>query len=508
MAGGFLGAFIESNWISFPGSQNPQAYLTTNIALLISGLLFIAMSARRKPAFETQVILGNASDILIITLLSHFSGGLSSPFSILLIINITATGTLLRDRESFLFAALASLAVLSEQTYSMMQGTGHTAGYSLAGLLGLVFFAITYLASVLSRRMRESELRVTERETDIFNLQRLNEDIIQNMRTGIIVVNHEGQVRMANSSAESLLGNISLQNAPMLNDILPTLNTRFMEWQEQPNINHRAIPQEHGLPDIQPGFRKLKHSEQGADDTLIFLEDATQLNQRFQQIKLASLGKLTASIAHEIRNPLSAINHAAQLLQESELNKADTKLTGIITTHVQRLDKVVQNVLQLSRQQKSDVASIELNHWLKNFKNEFLQSSQLQHEQLKLELSAHSLVILFDPSHLDQVISSLCTNAITHSHLPNEQIKITLRCRHEEIADQPCIEISDNGPGIEKKTAKQIFDPFFTTSSVGTGLGLYISKEIIESNRGKISYTQLENGSCFKILFLGQTIPE
>jgi len=507
LSAGFILAFFDDKWTRFPGDQNPQAYLATAFILLFSSLIFIYMKARRKPSFEIQVILSNASDILLITLLSHYSGGLSSSLSILLIINITATGTFLRDRDSFLFAAMASLAVLSEQTYSMVQGLSTASEYSLAGLLGLMFFGITYLASVLAKRMRVSEKRVTEQEADIVNLQKLNDDIIQSMRTGIIVIDNNGQIRMANSSAETLLGHISLQNRPLLKNILPTLDSRLIEWQEQPNMHHKAIPQEHGLPDIQPGFRKLKHTEHSTDDTLIFLEDATQLNQRFQQIKLASLGRLTASIAHEIRNPLSAINHAAQLLQESELDKADKKLTGIITSQVKRLDKVVENVLQLSRQQKGDTDTIELNLWLDNFKQTFLQTSTLLEDQLNIKLTGNDIIVLFDASHLEQVMCNLCTNAIAHHHLSPEHIEITIQCGHDTQSDQPYIEITDNGPGIEKKIAEQIFDPFFTTNTTGTGLGLYISKEIIESNRGKISYTELKDGSCFKILFLAKKPP-
>ncbi len=500
MVGIFLSAFFNSDWISFVGSQNPLGYLNTALIMLLSSLLFIGMDFKRKIRFETQVMLSNASDIVLITLLSHFSGGLSSPFSILLIINITATGTFLRNRESFLFAALASLAVLGEQTYSMIQGVSYAAEYSIAGLLGLVFFAITYLASILSGRMRESEQRVSERETDIVNLQILNNDIIQSMRTGIIVIDNERRIRMANGSAESLLGNTSLQNSPLLEDILPALNLQFIEWQEQPNLHHRAIHQKQGLPDIQPGFRKLERT----NDTLIFLEDATQLNQRFQQIKLASLGRLTASIAHEIRNPLSAINHASQLLQESALiEEADKKLTNIITTQVQRLDKVIQNVLQLSRQQKGPPETIELNLWLNNFCTEFIDANNLRTEQLQLQLLETNLVVLFEPSHLNQVMNNLCSNAITHNNLPHEQIQIQLICGHDEQYDQPFINVIDNGSGISSENIQQIFDPFFTTSTKGTGLGLYISREIIESNRARIRYTTTSHGeSCFRIHFL------
>jgi len=499
-------AFYKSQWLGFLGSQNPEAFLATALTLLISSLVFLFLGFKSKLAFETQVIISNVSDILLITLLTHFSGGLSSSLGLLLIINVTATGALLSDRQPYFFAALASLAILSEQTSSLLSGVSDELGYTHAGLLGLVFFGISFLASILSKRILESEQLATAREADIISLEKLNEDIIQNMRTGIIVVDDDGHIRMANSSAESLLGNISLQDAPLLENIQPALDARFLEWQDQPYMHHKAIPQERGLPDIQPGFRKLQSTNPGSANTLIFLEDATRLNHRFQQIKLASLGRLTASIAHEIRNPLSAINHAAQLLEESELIKADTKLANIITTQVRRLDKVVENVLQLSRQQKSGTETIELNQWLKHFCDEFIQSSSISAEQLQFEMPDTEVMVLFDASHLNQVMSNLCNNAIIHNNLPLNEIKIRIVCGHDEQFDQPFIEVIDNGPGISNDVIEQVFDPFFTTSSKGTGLGLYVSKEIIESNRAKIRYiNNIEQGSCFKIHLLSGT---
>lgn len=488
------------------GYLNPEAFLATTTIFFLSSLIYIYIGLKQTPAFEFQVILTNSSDIVLIIFMMHFSGGLESALAMLLIINVTATGTFLKNRDSYLFAAIASLAVLIEQTYAMFDGISPASMYTNAGILGMVFFASSILASTLSHRVRESEAVARKSKADLISLENLNEHIIQNMRTGILVVNNDGHIRMANSSAEELLGNLSLKDQPLLENVLPALDERLLEWQMQPGTSHDAIHQPGGLPDIQPGFRKLHPASENSGDTLIFLEDATQLNQRFQQIKLASLGRLTASIAHEIRNPLSAINHATQLLAESELDAADTKLTHIITTQVQRLDKVIQNVLQLSRQEKSTPESINLKSWLDQFKDEFCASHQLKDEQLDIQALSSGINILFDSSHLHQVIDNLCSNAINHNNKPLPDIKIKIRVNYDTIHDQPYIDIIDNGPGIDHELAQQIFDPFFTTSAKGTGLGLYISKEIIESNRAKIRYLNTDaGGSCFRIHFLSAT---
>ncbi len=494
-----LVAYLKIDWLPFLGSAGNSSFLITAIALLMSSLLFYLLAAKRRPDFESQVILSNTSDIILISLLSHFSGGLSSSLMMLLIINVTATGTFLRFRESFVFAALATIAILAEQTFQLMSGTSDASEYTRAGLLGLVFFAVSFLASVLSARVKESEQLARKQKQDILSLQKLNADILQNMRTGIIVVDNDGHIRMANTSAESLLGNIDLQQRPLLENILPALDARFLEWQEQPQMSQNTIRQKQGLPDIQPGFRKLT----ATGDTLIFLEDATQLNQRFQQIKLASLGRLTASIAHEIRNPLSAINHASQLLQESELDLSDTKLTKIINTQVQRLDKVVQNVLQLSRQQNSLAEIIDLKPWMETFRQEFILAQKIKEHQLEIVFQQEDIQILFNTIQLNQIIDNICSNAIIHSQHKLEDIQINILCALEPEHHQPYIDITDNGPGIDEETLQQVFDPFFTTSTLGTGLGLYICKEMLESNRAKIHYIQKENsGSTFRIHFL------
>ena len=499
---GLLVVFYKDGWLDFLGSTHSGIFLLSVITLFFSSILFLVLSIRGNPKLETQVILSNASDILLITLLTHSSGGLGSSLSILLIINVTATGIFLKGKHPFVFASLASIAVLGEQTFSYLNNTSHPAEYTHAGLLGLVFFTTSFLASTLSNQVRRSEKLAIEREEDIISLEILNDDIIQSMRTGIIVVDNSGHIRLSNGSAESLLGNIPLQSKPLLKNILPALDTRLLEWREQPNMHQKSIRQEHGLPDIQPGFRELHRTGKGTGDTLIFLEDATQLNQRFQQIKLASLGRLTASIAHEIRNPLSAINHASQLLQESELDKADKKLTDIITTQVQRLDKVIQNVLQLSKEHKSNHETINLKDWLLNFCHEFKQNNDLSDEQLTLSPMQENTVVLFDSSHLTQIMNNLCSNSINHNNRELKDININISYGFDEQFGQPYIQVKDNGPGIPKEVIEQIFDPFFTTSSKGTGLGLYISKEMVESNRGRIRYISAETGSCFKIHFL------
>ena len=260
------------------------------------------------------------------------------------------------------------------------------------------------------------------------------------------------------------------------------------------------------MPDIQPGFSHIDQSininEKLKGRTLIFLEDATQLTQRFQQVKLASLGRLTASIAHEIRNPLAAINHAGQLLGETSTDPADEKLTKIINTQVIRLNSIVENVLQLSRQQRGTLEEIDLYQWLLQFRREFISTYKFLAHQVQIKIMPENIHIFFDSSQLHQVMWNLCSNAINHSNKQHPNIMININGKIDDNSKQPYIDITDNGPGINKETQTHIFEPFFTTRAEGTGLGLYITKEVIESNRAKIQHLPLvTGGTCFRIYF-------
>jgi len=356
--------------------------------------------------------------------------------------------------------------------------------------------------------MRASEQLVNERSRELKSVVQMNEQIIRSMRTGILVVNPNGHIKMANNAARSLLGDIHVNNNTTLRQALPALHDRFVEWQNSAiPAQQKPVQQSHGLPDLQPGFSRIEPAAGNDSPTLVFLEDAGRLKQRFQQVRLASLGSLTASIAHEIRNPLAAIKHASQLLDEALESGPDKKLTDIINTQVQRLNSVIENVLQLSRQQRGVSEPIELLPWLQKFKDEYIASQGLDKRQIQIHIKPENTRILFDSSHLHQVMWNLCGNAVNHSRTPPAKLSITIKGGIDTDAEQPFIDVIDNGRGIEPEIAQQIFDPFFTTSNEGTGLGLFITKEVTESNRANIRHIALPaGGGCFRICFL--QVPE
>ncbi|VAW55437.1 hypothetical protein MNBD_GAMMA05-2472 [hydrothermal vent metagenome] len=481
-------------------------YLTTSITYLVASIAFATSINLKKPGINKQVVVHALTDVSCIIILMHATGGIRFGLGMLLIISPSMASLFLRKRITILFASIAALAVIAEQLFSQATHTNYTPTFTQAGLLGILIFISTFLTIYITRKLKESERLTEQANTELETIIQMNEHIINNMRTGIIVIKNNGHVLMANNAALELLGNITVTAKTKLDEISTKLHERFIDWHNNAIQNHQPILQAQGLPDLQPGFSHIDHNINTTDNpsgrTLIFLEDATQLTQRFQQVKLASLGRLTASIAHEIRNPLAAINHAGQLLGETSTDSADKKLTNIINTQANRLNSIVENVLQLSRQQRGTPESINLQQWLVQFREEFIATNKLQAYQLQIQIKPTTIDILFDSSQLHQVMWNLCTNAINHTNMDSINMMIHIKGEIDVESNRPYIDIIDNGPGIDEDTQLHIFDPFFTTSSEGTGLGLYITKEVIESNRAKIRHiSPPTGGTSFRIYF-------
>ena len=492
------------------GYANPDLFITVSLVYFITSLFFITGMVSRKPGLDTQVIIHTLVDITCIVTLMHATGGIRSGLGMLLIISISMTSLFLHKRITILFAAISALAVIAEQVYSQFIYADYSPAFTQAGMLGILIFITAILSAYTAKRLKESEKIAKVASLELENIVQMNEHIIGSMRTGIIVIKNNGAILMINNAGLELLGLTAVDQGSNLKNISIDLYNRFVDWNNDSIQNHQPIQQKQGLPDIQPGFSHIEQSliphEKIKGRTLIFLEDATQLTQRFQQVKLASLGRLTASIAHEIRNPLAAINHAGQLLGETSADAADRKLTSIINTQVKRLNGIVENVLQLSRQQRGTRETIKIHPWLLKFREEFISTHVLQAYQIQIQIEPDNMEILFDSSQLHQVIWNLCSNAINHSHMDKDNIMINIQGKIDAETKQPYIDIIDNGPGIDKETQASIFDPFFTTSSEGTGLGLYITKEVIESNRAKIRHiSPPTGGTCFRIYF--QQVP-
>jgi len=484
------------------GIQNSTIYKLTAISYLLFGILAGFAARLRRPGYELQTIIQILVDITAITLLMFASGGPASGLGILLIISVATGSILLPGRTAFLFAAIATIAIMGEQAYSsLVLDAARHSGYTQAGLLGLALFATAGIAFLLVRRIRETEALALRRGIDIDNLATLNAHIVQRLQAGIIVTDHEHRIRLINDTALKLLGRQSAEPNQPLETFSSDLYKKLEEWRESPDTEPSLLNAETAGTKLLTHFTLLGTSE--GLGSLIFLEDTATMSKQAQQIKLASLGRLTASIAHEIRNPLGAISHATQLLDESrELDNSDRRLITIIGDQTRRVNTVVENVLQLSRPGTSNPQQTKLRDWLEKFAHEFAHSGNCQPDQISFSVQPESLEVHSDPSLLHQVAWNLCQNAVRHGAANADALHIRLIGSRATASDRPTLDIMDNGVGIDTELAEKIFEPFFTTKNSGTGLGLYIARDICESNQSHLEYIPVpEGGSCFRITF-------
>jgi len=484
------------------GIRDNSLYALTSIAYLLFSVLAGFAARLRQPGYELQTVTQIVVDIFAITVLMFASGGLTSGLGILLLIAVAAGSTLLPGRMAFLFAAIAAMAVMGEEVYSsLLLDISNSSGYTQAGLLGLALFATAAVTNLMVRRIKETEALARRRGIDIDNLAKLNAHIVQRLQAGIIATDHEHRIRLINETAQKLLHLSDFEDGQTLESVSPELFDRLEDWRKTPDAEQPALPAKIGGTNLLPHFTILGTAD--GIGSLVFLEDSETLAKQAQQLKLVSLGRLTASIAHEIRNPLGAISHATQLLDESEeLNNSDQRLITIIGDHTRRVNAVVENVLQLSRPGTSTPQQIKIQDWLEKFADEFANSGNCQREQISLSVTPADLEVVMDPSLLHQVVWNLCQNATRHGALESAPLKIRMVCKTSTAFQRPYLDIIDNGPGIDPDNTDTIFEPFFTTKSSGTGLGLYIAREICENNQSHLEYIPVpEGGSCFRITF-------
>lgn len=475
---------------------NLNLFRITAFAYLVFSIVNVFSIRSAWLSFDSQVFVQVSVDIIAITLMMHSCGGIASGFGILLVASIAGASMLAEGRHAVLFAAVASLAILSQEVYSQLSRPYHITSYTQVGLFGVALFATAFLAFVLARRVRASDALAARRGVDLANLSHLNEHIIQRMQSGILAVDAEERLRLVNESGRALLQMSSGEGGQQLAIVAPQLADLLADWRSGGFRSSSIFKPAQGEVEVMASFAGL--GEESIGGVLVFLEDASAMRQRAQQLKLASLGRLAASVAHEIRNPLGAISHAGQLLAEAGLDESEMRLAQIINQNSERMNVIIENVLHLSRRKAAEPETFELRQWLSDFVESFRAISTLDGMRIEVQVEPAELDVTADPSQLQQVVWNLCENGLKHA---GEPPRLQLRGGFNVDAFRPYLDVIDNGDGIAPDVADHLFEPFFTTRSDGTGLGLYIARELCEGNKASLNHVPLEGGCCFRITF-------
>jgi len=367
-------------------------------------------------------------------------------------------------------------------------------------MFSIGYLALATLMSVLGRQMRNSYELAERRGNEAAHLAEVNELIIRRLRTGVLLVDGQGRLRMANEAATALLGEVGDGAEHGHRDLgvaMPELARRLAQWRNDGKADDTPLQLSSDQTEIVPRFTRLLA---GSDQALIFLDDTSLLAQRAESITLATLGRFSASLAHEIRNPLAAISYAVQLLEESDdIRAADRRLLEIVRQQGTRMNGIVENVLGMARREPAKPEHVDLIGFTRQFVEEYLAIHPIEHDTLLAKGTEHGVTALVDPRQLHQVLTVLVHNALVYGRMPGEPARVSVNV-HTDTYNVPVIDVTDRGPGIPEGVTSRLFRPFFTTSPHGTGLGLYIARELCRANQATLDYIPLPaGGGCFRI---------
>jgi two-component system sensor histidine kinase PilS (NtrC family) len=487
----------QSGYLSgiFEGFKPTLFYSACVVYTVVAALLLLPI-AYRRPRVELQAHGHFFVDTAAITTLTYACGGVPSGLGMLLLTSAVGCSMVISARMALVHAAGATLAMFAQEIYRLYPEFD-TGPITQTGILGLMFFATSIAASAVAMRARKSEALAAQAGSDLASLAQLNESVIEHMQTGVAVVGPTGHIRLLNAAAAQMLG---ARAGHSLHKCAPRLAAALDGWREAPGPGAEGpLAPRPGAEEVVPRFNRLGYGD--AAPVLVLLDDARALREQALQINLAALGRLSAGIAHEIRNPLSAISHAGQLLAESpELSAEDQRLLTMIQRHSERIDKIIKDVLAMSRREPSMPAPIRLRPWLEQAVARYCEGYPDQDRAIRYGQVDANFSMRFDGSHLEQVLFNLWDNSFQHGGADGRRIEIELATGMARDAG-PYLEVRDNGPGIRPDLRDRVFEPFFSTAHSGTGLGLYLARELCAYNRARLIYRETQQGACFRLFF-------
>ncbi len=496
-------SFFETD--PFPYWQGALGYLMVAVG-------FTALATYSQRRFLWQLLSQVTLDIVVTSLLYILAGGAKTGLAILYLFPLAGGAILAPLTVALLFSSAVTLVLLAETGYQMLQSTSDVS-ISQAGLYGAAFFVVVLAINRLAARLIKQENLATLRGRELQMQEAINRLVIADMGDGILVVARDGRVLTGNPAAERMLGLSIADQRPdfRLNDVVSL--TPIVEA-----FSARTSPQQDRLlhAEAAPTFVVIKPGDDGAshgvttgwnrrrelaahlklrfavvesigaedEQWVIFMQDVSEIENQAQQLKLASMGRLTASIAHEVRNPLSAISYASSLLSEEDISRPQQRLLHIIGDNVSRLNRMIEDILKLSRKAQFHGKPLVLAVAFAEILAEF-QETHGMHPDMIVVGDMARYYIWFDPLHLREVLVNLLSNASRYASPKAGSIQVFVV---SDAADRLALHIQDDGPPMAPEVRAHLFEPFYTTSSKGTGLGLYLARELCLNNGAVLDY--------------------
>ncbi|HEY6241960.1 MAG TPA: ATP-binding protein [Burkholderiales bacterium] len=487
-----LAALIFGDALSL-GSHDLVAFTYASVIYLALAVAFHVTLRKMQAYFNLQLTLHVVTDVLLIVVLMYASSGIRSGLGVMLLISLAGAALVSRGTLMLFYAALASIAVLLEQSYWVLVHDASTANFLQPGLLSIGYFVTALITNRMARRLILNERLARQRGADLADQLRINKLIIRDVQDGVLVVDANGLVHLHNPRAADLMGRL-VPELSQVEDYSEELAQRLAAWRAGQGASSVSMRIAESGRLVRGRF--VSAGVAGGSFSLVFLEDLSKLQEQAQQLKLAALGRLTANIAHEIRNPLSAITHAGDLLHEEQRGPQKERMVQIIRDNARRLERMVHDVLELSRRDRVQPETIRVRPYLLTFIEEFTQNENIPGENFSIE-AADDVAIDFDRTHLNQVLWNLLHNAWRHCRKQAGSVRIVVSRRANRVE----LHVIDDGGGVAAELQTQLFEPFFTTFSSGTGLGLYIARELCVANGASLDYLDRGPGADFRILW-------
>ncbi len=484
---------------------DPVWFERVAVVYLLAAILYLSTLHRLDRHFDAMRVVHALTDLVALTALMHAAGGLRSGVVVLLIAALAGAAVVSTRRMAASFAAAATLLVLAEASWPLLHGGGDAAMTMTAGLVGVACFATAMTVNWLAIRLHAQEEIARRRGEDLRRQHAVTSQVVAELQQGVLVVGPRGAVTTMNPAARTLLGveaeapTLAADSSPAGGPAWAALRRAYARWREGGSPTHAEV--ELSLP--APGGAAVRVSLRfmggdGGDDVVVILEDQRLVEVRAQQLKLASMGRLSASIAHEVRNPLAAIRHANSLLAERIDDPALARLARIVEDNTVRIDRIVEDVLSIARRERAGDESIDLRVFLTGFVTEFAAASGADPRRIAVRLETDR-PIRFDPNHLRQVLLNLLGNALRHASGAEGAVLIGWR---ERDAHRLELTVADDGSGLPPEMLEHAFEPFSTTDSRGTGLGLYLARELCNANDATIRYEAATASGRYRSVFV------